>query len=41
MVKVREKKSAPSKGDKPKTPEVIKEMTVETFGVEYPAPKTV
>ena len=28
-------------GDKPKTPEVIKEMTVETFGVEYPAPKTV
>ena len=28
-------------GDKPKTPEFIKEMTVETFGVEYPAPKTV
>ena len=26
-------------GDKPKTPEIIKEMTVETFGVEYPEPK--
>ena len=28
-------------GDKPKTPEIIKEMTVETFGVEYPQPKIV
>lgn len=26
-------------GDKPKTPEVIKSMTVETFGVEYPRPE--
>ena len=26
-------------GDKPLTPEIIKEMTVETFGVEYPEPK--
>lgn len=26
-------------GDQPKQPEVIAEMTVETFGVEYPAPE--
>lgn len=28
-------------GDKPKSPEIIKEMTVETFGVDYPQPKIV
>ena len=26
-------------GDKPVSPEIIKEMTVETFGVDYPEPK--
>ncbi len=28
-------------GDKPVSPEIIKEMTVETFGVDYPEPKNV
>ena len=26
-------------GDKPKTPQVMKKVTVETFGVEYPEPE--
>lgn len=28
-------------GDKPLTPEVIQEMTVETFGVDYPEPEKI
>ena len=28
-------------GDKPLTPEVIQEMSVETFGVDYPEPEKI
>ena len=27
--------------DKPKTPQVLKTVTVDTFGVEYPAPEKI